>query len=246
MKLFPADLHIHTALSPCALAEMTPAAIVEQAIRRRMSIIAVTDHNAADNIAAVQEAAGDALWVVPGLELTTAEEVHVLGLFPTPADAAVVAATVQAGLPPCRENPRGFGRQSILNAAGEEIGVADRLLGAASELALGDAVALIARHGGLVIAAHINRPSFSVLSQLGFFPVDIRFDAAEISAAGVARGEHECEPYAAFGLPLVSSSDSHQLDVLGRGFVVCEMAELSFAELARAIRGQEGRRCWIA
>ena len=83
-----ADLHIHTALSPCADGEMTPPAIVHEAVMKGLGMIAICDHNSAANTEAVQKAAGGLLTVIAGMEITTAEEVHVIGLFPTVQSAA--------------------------------------------------------------------------------------------------------------------------------------------------------------
>jgi hypothetical protein len=247
-----ADLHIHTGLSPCASEEMTPPAIVSEAIRKGLGMIAICDHNTAGNVeavvAAARGAAGKApsmaeLCVVPGIEITTSEEVHVLGLFPDVPSARNAAGEVLDTLPlhDSTQAPEG---QFLLDAEGLVVGRERRMLFSASGFSLADTVALVRRHGGLAVASHVDRPSFSVISQLGVFPEDVRFDALEISAAGRARGRQR--DFISMGVPLVSSSDGHYLDDIGSGYTTLEAAEPSFEELRLAFRNKGERRCRLA
>jgi len=244
VKLFEADLHIHTALSPCALEEMTPRSIVRQALYEHLDMIAICDHNTAGNAAAVKQAAGNALAVVAGIEITTAEEVHALGLFPDAESAECVGEIVRATLPDLSRRAKKFPEQVLLNAKDEVVGAETKMLGAASSLTLSDAVALIKRHGGLAIASHVDRPSFSVPSQLGLFPEGVAFDAIEISPIGLEEKRHRL--FDRLGLPMLVSSDSHFLSDIGCGLSMLRMREPVFSELALALRGVGGRRCRIA
>lgn len=248
-----ADLHIHTVLSPCASREMRPPAIVRAAVQRGLSVLAVCDHNSAGNTEAVRaaSAAAGGPAVIAGMEITTREEVHVLGLFPSDEAARAAAAAVAAGLPRWRplapRTSRGGGRspeQELVDAEGKLRCVEPLMLAAASAFSLSEAVALIHANGGLAVAAHMDRRSFSVPGQLGFLPPDVPFDGLEVSAAGVARGRQA--EFAAYGLPLVSSSDGHFLDDIGSGFTVLEVLEPVWEEVALALRGAEGRRCSLA
>jgi hypothetical protein len=247
-----ADMHVHTVLSPCASREMLPPAIVREALRKGLGMIAVCDHNSAGNTRAVMEAAGGAgLAVIAGMEITTAEEAHVLGLFPDAEAAERAAAEVRAGLPlwrPLSSNgPAAALRspeQQLVDAAGEMIGIEEMMLSAASRFTLSETVALIHGHGGLAIAAHVDRRNFSVPSQLGFLPPDVPFDALEISAAGAARGR--AKEFAVHRLPLVSSSDSHFLDDIGMSRTALAVEWPSLAEIALALAGASGRGCGIA
>ena len=167
MVRLAADLHIHTSFSPCASRAMSPAAIVAEAVEKGIEVIAVCDHNCLDGVRPVMEmaaATANGPFVIPGIEITTAEEVHVLGYFTSPAEAQAVSDTAFADLP----QPRAL---------------------AASPLTLGEIVDLIHAHGGLAVAAHVDRPHFSVISQLGFLPPDVAFDGLEISGHGVGTGE---------------------------------------------------------
>ncbi len=249
-----ADLHIHTALSPCAEREMTPPAIVAAAVGRGLGAIAVCDHNTTGNVAAVMRAAraGAApLLVIPGMEITTAEEVHVVGWFPDVESAEKAGREVASTLPAWRAfTPFKPGdalrkpEQEIMDAEGRTVGIEEKMLAAASRFTLSETVDLIRAHGGIAVAAHVDRRSFSVVSQLGFFPEDARFDALEISAAGVARGR--AARFADRGLPLVSSSDSHFLSEIGASATALEVQGPGFEELRLAVGGRDGRRCGIA
>lgn len=242
-----ADLHVHTCLSPCAERTQRPRAIVAAALARGLGMIGVCDHNSAGNVRAVAAAAagaaapdGTVLRVIPGMEITTSEEAHVLGLFPD-ADAAEAAAReVAAGLPPC---PAGD-EQELVDADGTTVGRADRMLSVASAFALEAAIDLVHRHGGLAIAAHVDRRSFSVPSQLGFVPPGTPFEALEISAHGARVGR--ATAFAGLGWPLTTSSDAHAPELVGDGSVTLEVAAAEFAELCRALAGTGGRGCALA
>jgi len=242
VKRFAADLHIHTALSPCASKDMTPRAIADAAIRRRLAVIAICDHNAAGNIAATREAAGDRIAVLAGIEIMTAEEAHVVGLFPSVEAAVATAEEVRAVLPDTTEAAsRKFGEALLMNANGDIVGTDPKMLSAATSFPLSETVKLIQKHGGLAIAAHVDRPSFSVISQLGMFPEDVVFDAIELSTAPSSLSS--AARLAGLGLPMIRSSDSHFLNNIGDAFTVFQMREPTFSELALALKGVSGRRC---
>jgi PHP family Zn ribbon phosphoesterase len=251
MQRILADLHIHTALSPCAEREMTPPAIVAGALEKGIAVIAVCDHNSAANAAAVMRAAGALLTVIPGMEITTAEEVHVVGLFPDAGSAESAASEVTPGLPMWKALTS-FGpgdslrkpEQELMDERGTVVGIEERMLASASRFTLSEAVSLIRDHGGIAVAAHVDRRAFSVVGQLGFFPEDVRFDALEISAAGAARGR--AAEFASRGLPMVSSSDSHFLSEIGASATALDVEAPCFEELRRALKGDGGRRCGIA
>jgi PHP family Zn ribbon phosphoesterase len=244
MNGYAADLHVHTALSPCASPEMTPPAIVREAVGRGLAAVAICDHNAARNTRAVRRAAGARLLVVAGIEITTAEEIHVLGLFPDDARAEAVGRIVGDALVAPRF-PAPSNRQRVMDASGATVDWETAPLSSACSLPLSRIADLIARHDGLVVAAHADRPAFSVLSQLGLFPADVRFDAIEVTGRpdGLPSGLPGDLPG---GVPRIASSDSHALADLGKRFTVFEVREATFAEFALALVAAEGRRCWIA
>ena len=236
-----ADLHVHTALSPCGDDEMSPPAIVDAALAAGLDVIAVCDHNAAGNTGAVGEAAGSRLTVISGIEITTAEEVHIVGLFPTSTAAANAADEVRETLPVADDDyTRFFGEQYLMSADGTIYGREPRALAMATSLSLDEAVGLIRRYGGLVIAAHIDRPTFGVIAQLGFFPYEAGFDAVELSRH-VPAGSPTIDGYAAYGLPVVRSSDSHYLEDVGCVATEFGLAAPTFRELVLALKHREGR-----
>lgn len=243
------DLHIHTALSPCAEDAMTPRAIVLAAAQAKLDIIAVCDHNSAGNAAAVQEAAQryteGRITVLAGIEINTAEEVHLIALFPDAEAAKCVGDALYGALPQLPVSKRLYGEQWLMNAEGDCIGREAQLLSIASAYPLADAVALVREHGGLAIAAHVDRPSFSVPSQLGFFPLDLRFDAVEVSAAGCRAGRQG--EFVPLGMPLITASDAHSIEEIGACRTLFALDALDFESLAAALHcdPREGR-CVIA
>jgi len=243
VKRFVADLHIHTVLSPCASEDMAPPAIVRAAIDRGLAMIAICDHNSAGNVTAVQEAAGSDMAVIAGIEIMTAEEVHVVGLFGDAGAASAVGGKVRENLPRLRDVSRTSGRQQFVDSQGRVLRSETRMLSAASSFALCDAVRMIHSHGGIAVAAHVNRPSFSVLSQLGVFPEDAGFDAIETS---VTAEPWRLAEFASLGLPVIASSDAHSPSDVGTRCTVFEMLGGSFGELVLALRGAMGRRCFSA
>lgn len=244
VKPYRADLHIHTALSPCASDEMTPPAIVATALEVGLDMIAVSDHNTAGNVAAVQRAAaaaGGKLAVLPGMEITSLEEVHVLGVFPDVEAAESVAARLRMLLPPADAGYYSFfGEQPLLDAAGCTLGTESAALAYATPLDLSETVALIHDAGGVAIAAHVDRKAFSVLSQLGFFPPDTGFDGIEVSRH-LKPDSPRWEEFAALGLPITGSSDGHFLEEIGSAATELRIVEPTFAELALALAGAEER-----
>jgi 3',5'-nucleoside bisphosphate phosphatase len=240
VKTFAADLHIHTGLSPCAADEMAPPVIVERAIAEGLAIIAICDHNSAQNAAAVQAAAGRRLCVLAGIELMTAEEIHVLGIFPDAEAAERVGQKVVEKLPMgSRRYFKEFGKQLILDVGGRMVGKEEKMLAASSGYPLAEAIGLIKEFDGLAIAAHINRPSFSIFSQLGIFPDNAGFDAVELFCPPQAQVDRET--YAFLGLPMVVSSDSHYPADVGRCRTMFKMASACFEEFAKAIKAVDGR-----
>ncbi|MFC1691919.1 PHP domain-containing protein [Candidatus Latescibacterota bacterium] len=207
MRTFYADLHIHTCLSPCAENDMSPPVVVEQAHASGLDIIAVCDHNSADNVGAVIGAAEDSgLSVIGGMEITSSEEVHILGLFRDIALLGKAQEVVYDNLPG-ENNPDYFGEQLLADKYGNITGNINRLLIGATVLSLEEIVCMIHEFGGIAIASHIDRPSFSVISQLGFIPEVLELDGVEIHS-GKLEGLPE-------NMPIVFSSDAHRPEDIG-------------------------------
>ncbi len=236
MTVCAADLHVHTALSPCAADEMTPPAIVARALEEGLAMIAVCDHNSARNAAAVQAAAGARLAVLAGMEITSAEECHVVGLFPDARAAETAGARLAALLAEAGDGyAEFFGEQPVLDWRGVALDRETKALATAVPLDLAACVELVHRHRGIAVAAHVDRPHFGVVGQLGVFPADAGFDAVEVSRH-VAPGSDEERRAAAPGLPLLRSSDAHCLADVGAARTTFDLASVDFAGLADWVR----------
>lgn len=205
------DFHIHSCLSPCGDEDMTPNNIVNMALLSGLSAIALTDHNTCGNCAAtaaVAKAAG--LLFLPGMELCTAEEAHVVCLFPTVEAALRFEAEIAPTLPPVRNRAEIFGEQVLLNEQDERVGTHDILLTTASGISVDHVAALARSFGGTAFPAHIDRPSYSVTAALGDLP-PVGFAAVEMTAD--ANVEDLCARYPeAVGKPLLLNSDAHYLE----------------------------------
>lgn len=204
------DFHIHTALSPCGDNDMTPGNLAGMAALAGLDAIAVTDHNSCGNCAAVLEAArGTGLLVLPGMELCTAEEAHVVCLFPALEGALAFEAAVRPTLPPVENRPDIFGEQLLLDAQDGIVGREPLLLTTASGISVDEVLGLARKHGGTAFPAHIDRPSYSVTAALGDLP-PLGFAAVEITARGDV--EALCAQYReARGKILLCDSDAHYL-----------------------------------
>jgi predicted metal-dependent phosphoesterase TrpH len=165
----------------------------------------------------------------------------VVGLVPDAAAAEAAGADVGATLGPIDDGYEAFfGEQRLLDAAGRETGRERLALATATTLDVDRVVELVHRHGGLAVAAHIDRGSFGVIGQLGFFPAEAGFDAVELSRHVPAGSERVAE-FAVHGLPILHSSDAHYRADVGaaRTAVTCERP--GFEELALAVHGRDGR-----
>ncbi len=206
MKLYY-DLHIHSALSPCGDEDMTPNNIVNMAMLTGLDMIALTDHNSCRNVRAVMKAAEGKLRVIPGMEIETAEEVHVLCYFKDIDALEDMGRLVESSMSGIKNQPEIFGRQLIMDEEDNITGEVENLLVSAISLDIYEVAAEVKKRGGVFVPAHIDRTSYSVLSNLGFMPLDLPVDAVEITAknAEILSGQYK-------GLPVLTSSDAHYLE----------------------------------
>ena len=241
MKLFNADLHIHTCLSPCSDWEMSPKKIVRKSIEQQLDIIAICDHNSAENVQAAMSLGAElGLCVLPGMEICSKEEVHILGIFSAAEQALAMQEFVYSHLP--GENKvKLFGYQVVVNENDEVQGEVSRLLIGASQLSLQDIVMKIRTLGGLSIASHIDRPAFSLIGQLGFIPADLPLDGLEVSYRMPLSKVREKIP-GVLNWPCISSSDAHFLDDIGKVKTVFTLESPTFGEICLAFKEKDGRR----
>jgi hypothetical protein len=240
LKSFRCDLHVHTCLSPCAELDMYPRALVARCLAVGLDAVAICDHNASENIAWVRRcAAGTPLTVLAGMEIASREEVHLLALFDIEEELLPLQEWVSRHLPG-RNDERLFGCQAIVNDRDEVEGFCDRLLIGATELPLQEIVEKIHGLGGLAVASHIDRESFSILSQLGFVDPATPLDALEITAEmGITGGRRRYPELKDF--PFVTSSDAHRIHEIGRTWTTVKVETVTIRELSMAFRRQGGR-----
>ena len=210
MERLAFDLHLHSCLSPCGGEDNTPANLAGMCALAGIGVAALTDHNTCGNCAAFCKAAEHyGLLALPGMELTTAEEAHVVCLFPSLEGAEAFGALVREKLPPIPNNPAVFGPQIYMDEEDHILGEETAFLAGACSIGIYEVQALVRSFGGVAWPAHIDRPSFSLLANLGLWDPAMGFSVAEISK--------NCSP-GLFdrpdlrGVPHFDGSDAHYLD----------------------------------
>jgi hypothetical protein len=240
-RIFKVDLHIHTCLSPCAELNMGPKAIVDQAIQHGLDVIGISDHNSSENAPAVMKAAQDKnLKVLPGMEVTSKEEVHILAVFDSVDKAFQLQEIVYEHLHG-ENDAEAFGLQVVVNEDHDVLGFNKRLLAGATELSVEQVVDSISALEGLVIAAHVDRETFGILGQLGFVPEKLHLDALELSRnTSPEEAKRRFPEYADYAF--VRSSDAHSAADIGKVWTSLLLCEPSTREIKKALRGEDGRR----
>ncbi|MBQ6845923.1 MAG: PHP domain-containing protein [Oscillospiraceae bacterium] len=176
------DFHIHSCLSPCGDNDMTPNNIVNMAALLGLNAIAVSDHNTVGNVKAAMEVAKEVgITVIPGMEVETEEEVHILTLYPSLEAAQIAAKEVYNKLPAIKNRPEIFGEQVFMDSGDNIIGYEEKLLISSAQMSMNYLFDVVKSVGGIYIPAHVDRHSYSVLTNLGFIPDDIDIKNIEIS-----------------------------------------------------------------
>lgn len=239
MRLYHADLHIHTCLSPCGDLEMYPRNIVKAATQKKLDIVGICDHNSCENVPGVTKAAEkEDLHIIGGMEITTAEEVHILALFDRDEQLLAMQDMIYANLPGLN-NERRFGEQVVVNEDDEVLDFNQRLLIGATELTIEAIVARIHELHGLAIAAHIDREGYSIIGQLGFIPPGLPLDAVEIS------NPSRIKEFPGLTFPIISTSDAHNIDDIGRHLTQFFMKDVTLEEMKKSLLGKDGRKVII-
>jgi PHP family Zn ribbon phosphoesterase len=236
---FAVDLHMHSVLSPCSDRDMTPNNIVNMAVLKGLDFIAVTDHNSAENLEAVCRCAeGKGLVVVPGMEVETSEEIHLLCLFPDRGRALQVQDAVYASLPPIENREDIFGSQQVMDENDLAAGKIKQLLLTASGMNTDEIFRLVGNAGGVAVPAHVDRQSYSMLSNLGSIPEHLGIKYLELSKyCGEAGFRAEHPELAAY--KLLRSSDAHHLgDMLEREMFL-ELKEKSVECLLKELKERD-------
>jgi len=243
MDRYKIDLHIHTALSPCAEKDMTPPRIIHAAKAKGLKMIAVTDHNTAENVKPTIDAAkGSGIFVVPGMEVQTREEVHLVCLFPSLEACHSWQELVYQSLPAQSNNPGIFGCQPIMDSQGLILRELERMLLVSTGMSVESAADAVNGLDGICIPAHVDRPSFSLVATLGFVPEGLPVRAMEISRH-VTSEEAALMLPALSGYSIMSSSDAHCLrDIGSNPSLLFSDAPPGFTELKMALNKISGRK----
>lgn len=234
----PGDLHLHSCLSPCADITMLPGEMTRRLARRGVQIAALTDHNSACNAGVFQRVfRQNGILSVPGIEVTTAEEVHLLCYFETLGALWQFSRHLFASYPRVANDPERFGYQLICNERDEYVGQFDFLLSMASPLSLEELRHLAERHGGVVVPSHLDR-HYGLLYQLGMITPGMEFATYEIAhKVNIAKILPQLPPNS----QIVSSSDAHNLDSMSPPRSVFQIEELTVHEVLLALRHERGR-----
>lgn len=241
MKVFTADLHIHTVLSPCGSLRMSPVVIVQTAKERKLDIIGITDHNSTLQCRTVsREAARAGITTYCGVEVNTKEEVHCLAFFEDFEKLDAFQQYLDKYLPERQNDARLFGYQVVVNETDEITYEETRLLISGIEQNIGQVEKQVHSLDGIFIPAHVNRQKYSLTSQLGFIPPDLNFDALELSEH--TRTAEFLRVYSCPGNPVIlRNSDAHEPTTIGKQFNRLIMKDTGFGEFRKAIRRMEGR-----
>lgn len=232
MKVFKADLHIHTVLSPCASLEMGPKNIVATAAKRGLNIIAITDHNAVYNCKPTIEISHDFdILVIPGIELNISD-IHFLAYFPDFSIAELFQNYINKFIPTIYNDSSKIGYQLIVDKHENIIEEYPFLLISSLDINIYELIKEIKKNNGIIIPAHIDREAYSILNVLGFIPEDLEINGLEIS--NKMKYEEYKKLYGKY--TFINSSDAHNLDDIGKNYTLIEMKEKNFISFYEALR----------
>lgn len=224
------DFHIHSCLSPCADMDMTPHSIAGMSYINGLNAIAVADHNTARNIRAVTKAAEQyGVCVVPAIEAESAENIHLLCLFPDIEKAEEMGSLLESHLPSVKNRPDIFGEQFIMNEADEKTGEIDLLLINATDLTIEEIKKKTEELGGVCIPAHIDREKNGIVAILGSVPEYLNFSTLELS--------HQCKDFEKDQKDkYISDSDAHYLTDIAEKINFLEVNEITPAEIIKILK----------
>lgn len=220
---------------------MVPRAVVDRALSVGLDMIAICDHNSAENLPAFIEVGRKrGIAVLPGMEITSREEIHLIALLNRPEDCLTLQAWVYQHLPGRNEEDL-FGPQILVDERSEPVGLLDRLLIGATLLSLEEIITFVKELEGVTIASHIDRQAFSLIGQLGFIPEGTDLDGLEISSqTTLEAAKDRFRSYCHY--PFVRFSDAHRLEEIGKGSTLFLLEERTSAEVKMALHAQRGRK----
>lgn len=232
-----ADLHVHTVLSPCGDIEMTPSFIIARAKERGISVVGIADHNSTLQCAEIKRIGErEGVFVLTGAEITTKEEVHVLAFVDGDENLSKLQGFLEENLPKIENNVDFFGYQLIVNEEEEVLGEVEYLLISAIDKSINEIEEFVHSLGGIFIPAHIDKKQNSIMSQLGFVPFDLNYDALELSGKTTAEDFLANNPYLN-KTRFIHSSDAHCPDDFG--FIYSKLdveGEISFQAIKESLK----------
>lgn len=242
MPLYKADMHIHTVLSPCGDLMMSPQNIVEQALLCNINILAITDHNSTKMCKIVAEVAEEkGITVIPGVEITTKEEAHCLAYFYNYEQVNEIQKYIDEHLPFIQNSTEKFGYQLVVDKDEMIVEEVDTLLITALDVSIDKIEQKVHEIGGVFVPAHIDRPKYSILSQLGFIPPDLRFEALELSRYTTTEEFGKKFPmYSKF--TFTQSSDAHFIENIGDAYTIYNIENPTLEEIVKAFKNQDSRK----
>lgn len=234
---FSMDFHIHSALSPCGDNDMTPNNIVNMAILKGIDIISVTDHNSTANLPSISKVAIDnGIMLLPGIEVQTREEIHMLCYFRTVDEAVEFGSIVYSKLPDIKNSDEIFGKQLVMGADDNIVNILDKLLLSSTNIYLNQLVDMVTEFRGVCIPAHVDRSSFSIISNLGFIPADLGIRTVEISKYTDMDAAVSKFPYLK-KMRIVRSSDAHYLWDISEMENFLSIEELTLSNVMSYLKG---------
>ena len=245
MNRYKADLHTHTLLSPCGDLDMTPGDIIQIALQRGIDIIGITDHNSTlhGKLAEFYSRNRD-IFVLCGAEVTSKEEAHCLAFFENHTTLDLFQDYLNEHLPDIPNAPDFFGDQVQIDENLDIVYEETRLLTSALDATLEEIVKKVRELNGIFIPAHIDKTKNSVISQLGFIPFDLQYDAVEVSQHGDIELLKKQHPYLK-DKTFIRSSDAHFPDMIGKATSIFEIETRTFDEIRKALHQQDGRKVII-
>ncbi|OPY60470.1 MAG: hypothetical protein A4E56_02672 [Pelotomaculum sp. PtaU1.Bin065] len=243
MREWVIDLHVHTILSPCASDEMVPPRVLHRIKQLGIDVIAITDHNSAENVAAFMVKGREmGIGVLPGMEVQTREDIHMVCLFDTLEQVLAWQNIVYGHLPDRKNKKDSFGEQWVVDSEGNKVSEVERLLLMGTDLTLEEVVNGVHHLGGLCIAAHIDRKAFSLWGNLGFIPEDLPIDGVELTPH-LPRNQTQLNQLIKRGFYYLISSDAHWLDGLFPPQCFAAMDSCNTKALRSALLKKDG--CYI-
>jgi len=245
MKQYKADLHIHTVLSPCGSLEMSPITIINTAKEKKINILGITDHNHTGQCSVIKSLAkNNDIFILCGTEVTTKEETHCLAFFETSEQLNKFQKILDEKIVKTNNDPNLFGYQIIVNEVEEIVDEIDHLLISATTLSVEELSDIVYQLQGIFIPAHINRQKYSIISQLGFIPFDLKYDALEISSHTTKKTFLKKNSYLK-DKTFITSSDAHFQNDIGKTYTIFNIKEPSFKEIKMALNNINGRNVII-